>query len=69
MNHNLMEEFYRDPVLLDRLMDSARRERARAMREALASMLRGLTRLIGRAKTLLRPRVHAHPGRWLERLG
>lgn len=62
MNRYVMEEFYRDPALLDRLMLKAHRERARAMGD-------GLAWLLGRAKTLLSPRLHVRPGQWLERLG
>jgi len=62
MNRYVMEEYYRNPELLDRLMNEARLERARAMGNAL-------TWLLGRAKTLLTPRIHLRPGHWLERLG
>lgn len=62
MNRYLMEEYYRDPALLDRLVRKAHRERARAIGA-------GLIWLLGRAKTLLTPRIHVRPGQWLERLG
>lgn len=62
MNRYVIEEFYRDPALLDRLMAEARRERARTVRA-------GFAWLVGRAKTLLTPRFHIRPARWIERLG
>lgn len=62
MNRYVMEEFYRDPELLDRLVHQAHRERMRAVRA-------GFTWMLGRARTLLTPRLNVHPTRWLERLG
>ena len=62
MNRYVMEEFYRDPALMNRLMLKAHRERAHAIGN-------GLVWLFGRAKTLLTPRIHVRAGQWLERLG
>jgi hypothetical protein len=62
MNRYLMEEFYRTPGLRERLDRAAHRERARALHD-------GLVWLWSHTKTLLAPRLHARPSRWIERLG
>ena len=59
MNRYVMEEFYQDPALRERLFGDARRERNRAIRA-------GFAWLVSYAKTHLAPH---RPSRWLARLG
>ena len=58
MNRFIIDEFYRDPALRDRLFAEARRERSRAIRAGLGWLRRRLT-----------PRFDFHPRHWMERLG
>ena len=58
MNRNVMEEFYRDPRLQQRLFAQAHRERSRAIREGLAWLRKQFMQ-----------RWHFRQPRWIERLG
>ena len=58
MNRYVMEEFYRDPGLRQRLFAAARRERSHAVRDGLAWLRKHLT-----------ARLHFRASRWIERLG
>jgi len=66
MNRNVLEDFYNDPARYRRL---AQREQARAIREGLAALLGGLLRLFATLKLHFMARIHAHPARWVTRLG
>lgn len=61
MNRYALEEFHRNPALLDRLIDQAHRERAEAVHAGFAWLWKQAGKLV--------PQAHGHPGRWIERLG
>jgi hypothetical protein len=65
MNRYTMEEFHSNPVLLQRLLDQAHRERARAIGAAFSKGFAALARLARR----LVPRFNFRPNHWMERLG
>jgi hypothetical protein len=62
MNRYVIEEFYQDPALRQRLFGEARRERNRALRAGFAWLLE-------HAKALVAPRNTVRHPRWIERLG
>jgi hypothetical protein len=66
MNHYMIEEFHKDPILLRRrLTTEAHRQRAQAIGEAIAWLFGGAGRALGHLKA----RLTARPVRWIERLG
>jgi hypothetical protein len=58
MNRCIVDEVHLSPARIERLVQRAHRERARALSAGLARLWRGLT-----------PRFDFHPGHWMERLG
>lgn len=58
MNRFIADEIHLSPALIERLIERAHRDRARAMGAGIARLWKGLT-----------PDFHFHPGHWMERLG
>ena len=58
MNRCFADATRLSPARIERLIEHAHRERARAMHAGLARLWKGLT-----------PNFDFHPGHWMERLG
>ena len=60
-----LEDFYNDPDFYGRVERAAQRERALAVRGAIAWLFGG----VGHAFGYVKARLMARPERWIERLG
>jgi hypothetical protein len=58
MNRYVIDEFHRNPAVLQALLSNARQERNRSLRAGLAWLRKRLT-----------PRFDFRPSHWMERLG
>jgi hypothetical protein len=58
MNRYVIDEFYRNPVLMQRLFANARRERNRTLHAGWTWLRKRLT-----------PKFEFRPSHWMERLG